>query len=213
MGFFSKIAESISRGFGSVDPGLLANGVLARGDLVGIDVSGSTLQIGNGLVERTCTLSLRVFLDGEAPYPATAVQRIAEVYLPQLVPGQTVLTVRVDPADRTRVAVDFATPLPNITVKPGEGHDSAAWILAHGTEARIVLVANTPMGLTSSTGDPVHALTLTIDKGADSYQVQVGNGVPNTALPLLYPGSKLYARVGDTPEAVVVDWARGARAQ
>ena len=57
----------------------------------------------------------------------------------------------------------------------------------------------------------MHALTLTIDKGAESYQVQVGNGVPNTALPLLYPGSKLHARIGDDPTDVVVDWARGSR--
>lgn len=211
MGFFDDLADSFRSAVGGVDGDLLANGLLGRGDLVGVDISGMTLQVANGLVERKCTLSLQVYLEGEAPYPATAVQRIPEVYLPQLVPGQTVLAVRVDPADRTKVAVDLATPVPTITVKASEGRDSAKWILENGSEARVVLVANQPMGLNSSLGDPVHALTVTIDKGPESYQVQVGNGVPNSALPLLYPGSKLYARIGDGPNDVVVDWARGAR--
>lgn len=211
MGFLDDIADSFRGAVGSADGELLSTGLLGRADLLGIDISGTTLQIGNGLVERKCTFSLQVYLEGETPYPATCVQRVQEVYLPQLVPGQAVLAVRVDPADRTRVAIDFASEVPTITVKAGAGHDSAAWILENGTDAAVVLVANQAMGLTSSAGDPVHALTLTIDKGANSYQVQVGNSVPNSALPLLFPGSKLHAKIGDDPTDVVVDWARGAR--
>lgn len=213
MGFFDDLADSFRSAVGGVDGDLLTNGLLGRADLVGVDISGMTLQMGNGLVERKCTLSLQVYLDGETPYPATAVQRVQEIYLPQLVPGQTVLTVRVDPQDRSKVAVDFATPVPNITVKASEGRDSAKWILENGTEAKVVLVANEPMGLTSQSGDPVHGLTVTIDKGDESYQVQVGNAVPNSALPLLYPGSKLWARIGDDPTDVVVDFARGPRTE
>lgn len=211
MGFFDDIADSFRSAVGSVDGDLLTNGLLGRADLLGVDISSMTLQVGNGLVERKATFTLQVYLEGEAPFQATAVQRIQEIYIPQLVPGQTVLAVRVDPADRTKVAIDFQTPVPNVTVKSGDGHDSAAWILANGAEAKAVLVANQPMGLTSPAGDPVHGLTLTIDKGAESYQVQVGNGVPNTALPLLFPGSKLWVRIGDDPTDVVVEWARGAR--
>lgn len=211
MGFFDDIADSFRSAVGSVDGDLLTNGLLGRADLLGVDISGMTLQVANGLVERKATFTLQVYLEGETPYQATAVQRIQEICIPQLVPGQTVLAVRVDPADRTKVAIDFQTEVPNITVKAGEGHDSAAWILANGSDAKVVLVASQPMGLTSSAGDPVHGLTLTIDKGAESYQVQVGNGVPNAALPLLFPGSKLHAKIGDDPTDVVVDWARGAR--
>jgi len=213
MGFFDDIADSFRSAVGSVDGDLLTNGLLGRADLLGVDISGMTLQVGNGLVERKATFSLQVYLEGEEPFPATVVQRIQEIYLPQLVPGQTVLAVRVDPADRTQVAIDFQTPVPNVTVKSGEGRDSAKWILENGTEAKVVLVASQAMGLTSQLGDPVHGLTLTIDKGDESYQVQVGNGVPNAALPLLYPGSKLYARIGDDPTDVVVDWSRGARTE
>ena len=212
MGFFDRIGDAF-RGFtGGVDGQLLATGTLARGDLIGLDVSGTTIQINNGLVERKCTFTVMVHLDGQTPYQATCVQRIGEIYLPQLVPGQTALAVRVNPADPQEIAIDFATPVPTVALTASEGKDSAAWILANGSEANVVLVADQPMGMTSPTGDPVHALTLTIDKGDQSYQVQVGNGVPNSALPLLYPGSKLHAKIGEDANDVVVDWARGARA-
>jgi hypothetical protein len=212
MGFFDDIADSFRSVTGGVDNDLLTTGTLGRADLLGVDVSSTTMQFGNGLVERKCTFNLQVYLEGEAPYAATCVQRVQEIYIPQLVPGQTALAVRVDPADRSKVAIDFASEVPNVTVKSGEGRDSAKWILENGTDAAVVLVANQPMGLTSSAGDPVQALTLTVDKGAESYQVQVGNGVPNSALPLLFPGSKLHAKIGDGPNDVVVDWAKGARA-
>ena len=57
----------------------------------------------------------------------------------------------------------------------------------------------------------MHALTLTVATGVETpYQIQVGNAVPASALPLLYPGSKLNAKLGDGPNDVVVDWAAGA---
>lgn len=211
MGFLDDIGDAFRSVTGGVDGDLITHGILGRADLLGVDLSGTTMQIGNGLVERKCTFSLQVYLDGQAPFPATVTQRVGEVYIPQLIPGQTVLAVRVDPADHAKVAIDFASEVPNVKVAASEGHNSAKWVLENGSEANVVLVANQAMGLTSSAGDPVHALTLTVDKGADSYQVQVGNGVPNSALPLLYPGSKLYAKIGDGPNDVVVDWARGAR--
>jgi hypothetical protein len=212
MGFFDDLGDSIRDVTGGTDKELIATGILGRADLLGVDISGTTMQFGNGLVERKCTFTLQVYLEGEAPYQATCVQRVQEVYIPQLIPGQTVLAVRVNPADHAEVGIDFASEIPNVKIKASEGKDSAAWILANGTDANVVLVANQPAGLTSAAGDPVQALTLTIDKGAESYQVQVGNGVPNSALPLLFPGSKLYAKIGEGPNDVVVDWARGARA-
>ena len=213
MGFLDDIGDSIRGVTGGTDKELLATGTLGRADLLGVDISGTTMQFGNGLVERKCTFTLQVYLDGEAPFPATVVQRVQEVYIPQLIPGQTVLAVRVNPADHAEVAIDFASEIPNVKIKASEGKDSAAWVLANGTDANVVLVANQPMGLTSAAGDPVQALTLTVDKGAESYQVQVGNGVPNSALPLLFPGSKLHAKIGEGPNDVVVDWARGARTE
>jgi hypothetical protein len=150
-------------------------------------------------------------LDGQQPYQAVASQRIQEIYIPQLSSGGAVVAVRVDPADKTRVQIDFATAPPTVTLPASEGHNSAAWILENGKPVTVVLVANQPLGVKSAKGDDVQALTLTIATGVETpYQVQVGNGVPASALPLLYPGSKLHAKIGEGPNDVVVDWAAGA---
>ncbi len=87
---------------GSTDDELIQNGLLGRADVLGIDVSGMTLQIGNGLVERKCTLTLNVMLDDEQPYQAQVTQRIQEIYIPQLSAGGAVVAVRVDPTDVRR---------------------------------------------------------------------------------------------------------------
>jgi hypothetical protein len=211
MGFLDNIINSANQALGGADAELLQNGLLGRGEVLGVDASGMTLQIGNGLVERKCTITLNVMLDGQQPYQAQVSQRIQEVYLPQLSSGGAVVAVRVDPNDRNRVAIDFDTPVPEVTLPAGEGRNSAAWILENGTPITVVLVANAPVGVKNAKGDPVHALTLTVATGVpEPYQIQVGNAVPASALPLVFPGSKLHARLGDGPNDVVVDWAKGA---
>lgn len=196
---------------GSADGDIIQNGVLGRGEVLAVDASGMTMQIGNGLVERKCTITLNVMLDGQQPYQAQVSQRIQEVYLPQLSSGGAVVAVKVDPADHSRVAIDFDTPVPEVTLPASEGHNSAAWILEHGKPITVVLVANAPIGVKNAKGDPVQALTLTVATGVpEPYQIQVGNAVPASALPLVFPGSKLHAKLGDGPGDVVVDWAAGA---
>lgn len=211
MGFFGDLINSANEALGGADAELLANGVLGRGEVLGIDASGMTLQIGNGLVERKCTVTMNVMIDGQQPWQAQVSQRIQEVYIPQLSAGGAVVAVRVDPNDHSKVAVDFNTPVPEVTLPASEGPNSAAYILEHGKPITVVLVANAPIGVNNAKGDPVHALTLTVATGVpEPYQIQVGNAVPNSALPLLFPGSKLHARLGDGPNDVVVDWAKGA---
>jgi hypothetical protein len=204
MGFLGDL-------LGSADNNLIENGLLGRGEVLGIDASGMTMQIGNGLVERKCTVTLNVMLDNTQPYQAQVSQRIQEVYIPQLSAGGAVVAVRVDPADHSKVAIDFDTAPPTVTLPANEGPNSAADILANGKPITVVLVANTPVGVKSAKGDDVHALTLTVATGVDTpYQIQVGNAVPASALPLLFPGSKLNAKLGAEPNDVVVDWAAGA---
>jgi hypothetical protein len=196
---------------GSADGDIIQNGLLGRGEVLGVDASGMTMQIGNGLVERKCTITLNVMLDGQQPYQAQVSQRIQEVYLPQLSSGGAIVAVKVDPADHSRVAIDFDTPVPEVTLPASEGQNSAAWILEHGKPITVVLVANAPIGVKNAKGDPVQALTLTVATGVpEPYQIQVGNAVPASALPLVFPGSKLHAKLGDGPNDVVVDWGAGA---
>ena len=203
MGFFSNL-------IGQADDGVLQTGILGRGEITNVAMSGMTLQSGNGLVERKCTITLTVFIDDVAPYPATAVQRLAEIVIPQI-SGGAVVPVRVDPKDHSTVYLDFASELPTVRAPKGEGHNSAAWVLANGKKIKVVLVQSQAAKMTNADGVDVYALTLTPYEGVDKpYQLVVGNAVPAEALPLLYPGSKLHARLGDDPNAVVVDWAAGA---
>jgi hypothetical protein len=211
MGFFGDLLNSANEALGGADADVIQNGILGRAEVVGIDASGMTLQIGNGLVERKCTLTLNVMIDGQQPWQTQVTQRIQEVYIPQLSAGGAVVAVKVDPNDHSKVAIDFDTPVPEVTLPASEGQNSAAWILEHGKPITVVLVANQPIGVKNAKGDPVHALTLTVATGVpEPYQIQVGNAVPASALPLMFPGSKLHAKLGDGPNDVVVDWAAGA---
>ena len=211
MGFFDDLADGFRTLTGGVDQQLLATGILARGEILGLQISGTTVQIMNGLEERNCTFRLRVMRDGQQPYEAQVSQRVPEINIPQLQQPGVVVAVRVDPANPQNVALDFGTQPPEVRLAESTGKGSAADILANGKPITVVLVANQPIGVSNAKGDPVHALTLTVAEGVPTpYQIQVGNAVPATALPLVYPGSKLHAKLGDGPNDVVVDWAAGA---
>jgi hypothetical protein len=210
MGFFDELAEGFRGLTGGVDQQLLATGTLARGEILSIAPSGTTITVMNSLVERTCEFVLRIMTDGQQPYEARVSQRVPEVSIPQLQQPGVVVAVRVDPANPANVVIDFATQPPEVRLPESTGAGSAADILATGKPITVVLVANQEMGIKNAKGDPVHALTLTVATGvATPYQIQVGNAVPATALPLVYPGSKLHAKLGAGPNDVVVDWAAG----
>jgi hypothetical protein len=211
MGFFDDLADGFRNLTGGVDSDLIATGTLARGELLAVDPSGTTIQVMNGLVERTCTFLVRVMMNGEQPFDVSVTQRVQEVSIPQLQQPGVVVAVRVDPANHARVALDFSIQAPEVTLPESTGENSAAHILATGKPVTVVLVANQELGLRNAKGDPVHALTLTIATGVDTpYQIQVGNAVPASALPLVFPGSKLHAKLGAGPNDLVVDWAAGA---
>src|SRR5690606_17637969 len=52
VGFFQNLVNSFGSAVGAVDDRLLANGLLGRADVLGVEMSGMTVQIMNGLVER-----------------------------------------------------------------------------------------------------------------------------------------------------------------
>ena len=120
--------------------------------------------------------------------------------------------MRVDPADHSKVAIDFNSEVPEVTLaRTTDKAHSAAYLLENGKPVKVVLVGDQPLGKKNADGIEMYALQLTVYEGVDTpYQLVVGNPVPATALPLLFPGSKLNARLGDDPNSVVVDWAAGA---
>jgi hypothetical protein len=197
---------------GSTDTSVIANGILGRGEITNLTMSGMTLQSGNGLVERKCTISVNVYIDNVPMFPATVIQRVQEIVIPQLSSGNAVVAVRVDPNDHQKVAVDFNSTVPEVTLaRTTDNAHSAAYLLANGVPIKVVLVGDQPLGKKNADGVEMYALQLTVYEGVPTpYQLMVGNPVPATALPLLYPGSKLHAKLGDDPNSVVVDWAAGA---
>lgn len=202
MGLFDSL-----RGFtGGVDSDLVNRGIPARGLVMGVDVNGAGVSFGADNY-RVCDLTLQVFLDGAQPYMAQCRQRVHEVVLPQL-GGGVALSIRVDPQDGSRVAVVFGEEPPVVTLGPSPDGGAAA-ILAHGTPAEAVVVANQPLGVRNHEGHDVHVFTLTvIPNGAQPYQVQIGNPFPAEALPLVFPGAKVPVKIGtEGPQAVAIDWA------
>jgi hypothetical protein len=207
MGFLSKMT-------GGPDKKLLTTGLLGRGIIVDVRPTGTTMEVGNGLVQRVCVFTVEVSLDRQAPYNATCRQRIPEIQIPQIRPGNTTVAVRVSPDDPTQIALDFATEPPIVTsAGPADANHSAAAILASGAPGQAVIVQYEPLGKRNQAGVDLYAYLLTVmPMGADPYQIQVGNPTPPSALPFLFPGSRVPVKIGTNPNAVVIDWEAAAAA-
>jgi hypothetical protein len=200
MGLLSKMT-------GGPDKKLLETGLLGRAIITNVRPTGTTLEVGNGLVQRVCVFTVEVSLDGKAPYTATCKQRIPEIHIPQIQPGNTTVAVRANPAELTQIALDFATEPPVVTTPGGSGNHSAAEILATGAPGRAVIVQYQPLGKRNPAGVDIYAFMLTVmPHNGDPYQIQVGNPAPPAALPYLFPGSRVPVMIGTNPNAVVIDW-------
>lgn len=202
MGLFKKFKEMA----GSVPKDLLENGTLARGVIV--EVRQTNVSTGPDHFQApVMEMVVEVTLDNEAPYNAKVRQAIPITVVPQLVPGRTIVAVRVDPKDRNTVAIDFASEPPVVQAK-GSGGMSAAEVIANGEPCRAVIVESAPLGMKSQAGYDMYAFLLTVMKdGRAPYQVKVGNPVTPEGVPLVFPGSNLPAKIepGDD-ESVVIDW-------
>jgi len=206
MGLFNKMRNLA----GSVPKELLQNGLLGRGIIVSIQQTSVSTGVDFD-PSHVCVFTVEVALDDVPRYTATCRQAVRATVLPQLMmPGATV-AVRVDPNDRTRIALSLGEAPPTVTMAsagdPNTG--SAARILDYGTPCRAVIVQTQPMGMRSSTGKDMYAFVLTVmAEGRPPYQTQVGNPVPADALPLVYPGNTVPAkRMPDGADhEIVIDW-------
>ena len=206
MGLFDKMRNLA----GSVPKELLQNGLLGRGIIVSIQQTSVSTGVDFD-PSHVCVFTVEVALDDVPRYTATCRQAVRATILPQLMtPGATV-AVRVDPNDRTRIALSLGEAPPTVTMAgsgdPNTG--SAARILEYGVPCRAVIVQSQPMGMRSSTGKDMYAFVLTVmAEDRPPYQTQVGNPVPAGAMPLVYPGNTVPAkRIADGEDhEIVIDW-------
>jgi hypothetical protein len=165
------------------------------------------MQSGNGLVQRACIFTVQVSVDGKEPYMATCKQRVPEIQLPQFMQGSPVVAVRVNLDDPMDIVLDLQTAPPEVTTPAGSGNHSAAQLLANGESGQAVIIEWQALNKRNPAGVEIYAYSLTVmPTGRDPYQIQVGNPTPPAALPFLFPGSHVPVKIGDIPNAVVIDW-------
>ena len=202
MGLFKSIkglkdVVSSSNGVGE-------NAVVGRALVIDASLSGMAISVG---VEeyRVCNLRLQIFLDGQAAYIAECRQKVQEWRLGQLV--GSAFAVRVDAADPQKVALDFSMEAPVVTLaRPTDGGAQA--LIASGRPAEAVIVSNTALGLRSWDGNDIHMFVLTVmAPGQAPYQAQLGNPMPASALPFVFPGARVPVKLGANPNDVAIDWA------
>ncbi len=214
MGLLSKMRNLT----GAVPRELLENGLLGRGIIVSVQQTGVSTGADFDPAH-VCVFTVEVALDSTPRYNATCRQAVRATVLPRLMlPGATV-AVRVDPGDHSRIALSLGEDPPVITMAaegdPNTG--SAARILAEGVPCKAIIVESQPLGMRNPAGKAMYAFLLTVmADGRAPYQTQVGNPVPDDAIPLLYPGNAVPAkRMADGDDhQIVIDWdAALARAE
>jgi hypothetical protein len=206
MGLLGKMKTAM----GGDDGQLMASGQLGRAEVMNVRVTGTSVQHGGAPPEQVCVFDLMVYLDNIPPFQAEVRKRLPVYLLSDIQPGRTVLAVRVDPADHSRVGIDLSVEPPTVQLAQTPGKITAADILDRGSSCEAVIVQSQPLGVKSSvSGLDMYAFLLTIMvPGQAPYQVQVGNPVPPEGIPLLFPGSRLPAMYlpGGIPENVVINW-------
>ena len=206
MGLLNKMRNLT----GSVSMELLEQGLLGRGIIVSVQQTGVSTGADFDPAH-VCVFTVEVALDNVPRYTATCRQAVRATILPQLMmPGATV-AVRVDPNDRSRIALSLGEEPPTVTMaSSGDANTgSAARILELGEPCKAVIVQSQPLGMRNPKGDDMYAFALTVmADGRAPYQIQVGNPVPAAAVPLIYPGNTVPAKRmpnGDDRE-LVIDW-------
>jgi hypothetical protein len=149
-----------------------------------------------------------VKLQDTEPYEAEFTQPVEVAWMLELKKDTAKpFAVRVSKADRHKVRIAFDVDPRTVSV----GKGSAAELLATGTPARAIIIENEELrpAKQDKKGNPMYRFLLTVMRdGADPYRANVGNGVPPSALPFLFPGSNVPVKVNpDVRQQVVIDWA------
>ena len=226
MGLFNKAKREL----GIADKKLIANGTLARGNVVSCTPDGMTIGQDANLsygAEKVCTVVVEVVgVNGEEAYEATCKHAIPLIYIPKMQEPGAAIAVRVDPHDPSHIELDLATeppPAPIILVsddgteqvlKTNKGTYTTAEILATGSPCTVDVLAVFPLNQLTAAGQPATAMILTVHRdGVAEYQAQIGTYIPEAAVAKVVEGATLPAKWIPGPglptdvNLVVPDWA------
>ncbi len=178
---------------------LVANGILGRGACVDVQ------QTPTGqLVSCAVTVGVRL-ADGTPPYQTTCQISLTPDTAQQLVPRQTLFTVRADPQNHSRIAISLTEPTPAVTITDPSVVDPPARALREGVPCRVQIIAHAEQFLRLPTGEDLYATKVRVlDDGSE---VQVFLPVPANAGTLFADGAELPGkRVLAEPNVLTVDW-------
>ena len=179
---------------------LAANGIRGRGAVVDVQKSPA-----GKLVDCALTLGVRL-LDGTPSYRASCHVPLAQEQADQVSAGGTILTVRADPNDHSRVAVSLTEPTPVVTITDSAALDPPARALRDGDPCQVVLLAHQRQWLQTPDGQELYATKLRVT--SDGTELQANVPVPAGGVALLQDGSQLPARrVALEPNVLTIDWA------
>jgi hypothetical protein len=177
-------------GVSAVPPDLAANGILGRAALLGMSNGSATVKVR--------------LIDGTPPYTATC--RLARDQALGLMPGQSVVAVRVDPNDHSRLAISPDESTPVVTITDTDVIEPPARALREGEACRVVVLASKRQWLKTPDGDEIYQLKLRVT--SDGTELTPLVPVPRHARALLNSGAELPGkRVPAEPKVITVDWA------
>lgn len=198
---------------------VLSNGIAGTATILGVTPTGTVINEINFVVR----LQLRVSVPGQPGFDVETKETVPITAMGMLVVGSTV-SVRVDPADRTKTFIDFRAGVRPATTAPPSASQVAAAVadpsvaasvpsgsvadlLAHGQRASGVLksFANTgqtprKLGRPAQPGaedDPIFVLTvdMTMAPGTAPIEGMVMHRVPQSVVPSLRIGMTLACAV------------------
>jgi hypothetical protein len=180
----------------AVPADLAAAGIPGRGTLVDVRKTPA-----GALVQCALTVGVRL-IDGTPSYRATCHVPLTPEQADRLIPGQTIVTVRADPREHSRIALSLDEPTPVVTITDPAAIDPPARALRDGAPCRITVLAASRQWLQTPEGSEFYAIKVRLGDGSE---LQVNDPVPATGLGLLQVGADLPAR--RLPDALAIDWA------
>ncbi|GAT67404.1 lipoprotein [Planomonospora sphaerica] len=207
-GLFGMVRDLQDMARGNGD--LLAAGVPATAVVLSMRDTGMTLND-----QPMVGFELEVRPTGAAPYRVAHRETLPRLLVGAVLPG-SVLSVRIDPADPRRLAVDW-NRAPGREEPVVAEHLSAADLLTRGLPGTATVMGTFDLnGMTAGNGDPIVGFVLQVvpDGGGAPYQVRLGHRVPPAHLHRTVPGTRLPVRIAaEDPEKVAVDWEGEAAAR